>query len=166
MLTCSYCGRNDFKKPQGLNGHIRMLHGVSNQVTQEIDEVPDMSELWTEELIKELAIQTSEMVSKALETSILKMKQESPEPLTAKELQQVVHLEVVQLGQALQEDLTKELNHHLCIDAACVICKPTVDGIRARTIEKIEERLPGTMEGLQSYEALNTPAAGFFRATG
>ena len=74
MLICTYCGRDDFKKPQGLKGHIRMLHGTREQPSQEVEEVLEVSELWTDEFIEELADRTSTLIAEALAANMLKLR--------------------------------------------------------------------------------------------
>ena len=92
-------------------------------------------------------------------TQELKAKRQNDKALAIRELQKVIHVEVQQAGQALRAVLGQALTHHLCLNPACVSCKPRVAAIRADTIDKIEDRVPGTREGLESYEALNKPVA-------
>ena len=149
MLVCTHCGRDDFKKPQGLSGHIRMVHNGTEQPAQEIQELPEPR---TEEVIQEMVRQIATIATDAVETKILEMDQESPAHLTAEEFQQAIHVEIVKLGQVLRENLVP----HPCHEPECQICKPVIADIRRQTIDKIEERLPGTWEGLQNYDLLHT----------
>ena len=83
------------------------------------------------------------------------MNQDPPEGLAAADIQKIVHAEVELLGDALTAKFDQV--HHVCEDSACDSCRPVVAKIRADTIDKVEDRVPGTKERIQDYDTLNAP---------
>ena len=94
------------------------------------------------------------------------MNQDQPAPLDSEQVREIVQSELGQslkpqfigLSQAIIEDLPAKLTHHICMAQDCGTCEPLISKIRAETLAKIDERVPGTREALANWDALNTPA--------
>lgn len=107
---------------------------------------------------KRIADAMGPMVAEQVLAGLTEMRQNDPKPptaLTLEEISAALKTEVLQLAQTLEADLT----HHLCLEQACKVCPGAVKKIRKETLSEIEERLPGTIEGLKNYEILSTPVA-------
>ena len=170
MHSCPHCDRDDFRSRQGLSGHIRMVHNGA-ETTPDLEperrllfgrEIPDDPEPRSQEVVQEMVKQMASAWDDAgrkigERADALTQKLIEQKALVLKEFQNAVHVGFLQAGQALRTNLAQALTHHLCSNTACVSCKPTIAAIRADTLDKIEDRVPGTLERLEDYEALNTP---------
>lgn len=149
MLTCTECGRDDFTKPQGLNGHLRMVHGVHEKGRRFTGRETD----------SEAAVElenTAWLIGNELKLRLDEQKEISGQILTGqKELVlPAISKLIAEIGE-LKNEVEEIKNRHVpgfCEDDSCKPCRRRISQTRSEVIAFIEKRLPGTSDLLRQIK--------------
>ena len=158
MVSCEICDRQ-FKTQQALGGHKRFKHSSTEPDTQQTQSDTQSA---TQDGLSRLNSDTQRVLEQQLD--ILRSVDDSVEQLLNKDRSGQdgqITIDTEALASLLAQQLDRRLSARhpagLCDDDECRICQKQRDEITLKTLQKIEERVPGTRDAVAEWQLMNMP---------